>query len=109
MSAVEEYPVLAYVPDVPFSEVEDIVMGHWGIEEDDTPRGRLSAELRADDAALAAFAAQLAIVADSDDMADLEEAFVEMNRDLSDHEVQQLQQQSTREISLYLQARIRGA
>lgn len=104
--STEDYPVLAYVPDVPVTEVEEIVMAHWGVEEDETLRGRLASELVYAGAAFDAFAAQLSIGI-GDDFERLEEAFVEFDRALSDAEIEQLLDQPVREISLQLQQHLR--
>lgn len=103
--STEDYPVLAYVPDVPVTEVEDIVMAHWG-EEDGTLRGRLAEELVPAGPAFDAFAAQLSIGVGTD-LERLEEAFVEFDRALPDAEIEQLLDQPVREISLQLQQRLR--
>lgn len=102
----EDYPVLAYVPDIPVIEVEEIVMAHWGDEDDDTLRGHLASKLMYSGAAFDAFAAQLSVDI-GDDLERLETVFVEFDRALPDDEVQQLLDLPVREISLQLQQRLR--
>lgn len=105
----DEYPVFEFVQDVPAVHVTCLLVEYWDVQAGaDSLRGHLIQKLLTDERAIAAFAARLVLIAGADPTQEqLDDAFVEFDQRLSDREVEKLLDQSPRDISLYLQDRIR--